>query len=153
MRSLKLFRPLLVLVFSCTALVSAQEKGQWRAVSTSARGVTGDIAFSGEKLIINFSAFTIAQIRELTPDEISAAFNADRDAIGSGNLYRLEIAGDKRFLHKNTLCGSEETQWLATYVKGRDLQVAFFSGSKMPALTVDAFANATNLCGTFTYTR
>jgi hypothetical protein len=56
-------------------------------------------------------------------------------------------------LHKNTLCGSDDAQWMATYVVGKDLQIAFFSGATMPVFTIDALANNPNLCGTFTYTR
>lgn len=152
MKCRKLFCAIAVLSF-CSARGWVQERGDWRPASNSAKSITGELVFSGQKVIINFAAFTIAQIRELTPDEIAAAFNADRDSGGSGNLYRLEIPGDRRFLHKNTLCGGEDTQWMATFVKGHDLQVAFFSGASMPALTLEALPNATNLCGTFTYVR
>jgi hypothetical protein len=80
-------------------------------------------------------------------------FPSEGAAGGSGNLYRLRIPGDKRFLHKNTLCGSEDTQWMATYVVGHALHLAFFSGQKMPVFTTDAIANTTDLCGTFYYVR
>lgn len=149
----KTLRSAAIALLCCSSLLPAQEKGSWRAASTTAKSITGDVAFAGQKLIINFAAFTIAQLRELTPDEVSAAFNADRDGGGTGNLYRLEIPADRRFLHKNTLCGSEDTQYMATYVLGHNLQIAFFSGAKMPTLSVDALANATNLCGTFSYVR
>lgn len=141
----------------CLALLAlplaAQERGQWRPASTTAEGITGEIALSEYKVAINFSSFTIAQIRPLTPDEIAALFPAAQAKPGTGNLYRLSIPGDKRFLHKNTLCGSEETQWMLTDASGKQLQVAFFSGSQMPKLTAEAVANTTSLCGTFTYVR
>ncbi len=136
----------------CSTL-TAQEKGQWRAASTTARGVTGDIAFTDTKIAINFSGFTVAQIRTLEPAEIGALFNASADAGGSGNLFRTDIPGDKHFLHKNTLCGSEETQWVVTYVAGKTLQLAFFSGAAMPTLTAEGIANTTSLCGTYAYVR
>ena len=132
----------------------AQEKGEWRAASNTAKGVTGDIAFLGQKIAINFSGFTVAQIRELTPAEVSALFNAEATTdVAPGNLYRTSIPAEKKFLHKNTLCGSEETQWIATFVAGHTLQLAFFSGLAMPVFTPDAIANATSLCGTYTYVR
>ena len=137
----------------CFPALQAQEKGTWRAASTNARGVTGDIAFAGTKIAINFSGFTVAQIRELTPAETSAAFNLEGQNSAGGNLYRTSIPAEKTFLHKNTLCGSEETQWIATYVSGKTLQLAFFSGPQMPVLTADAMVNTTNLCGTYTYVR
>ena len=136
-----------------SSLSLAQEKGQWRAASTTAKGVTGDLAFTETRIVLNFNAFTVAQIRPLTLDEITALFHTDATANGVGNLFRTDIPGDKRFLHKNTLCGSEDTQWAATFVSGHSLQMALFSGNGMPRLTPEDLANPTNLCGTFSYVR
>ena len=80
-------------------------------------------------------------------------FDVDVNAPGGGSLYRLSVPGDKRFLHHSTLCGSEETQWMATYVEGRTLHVALFSGGNMPVLTGEALANSTDVCGLFSYSR
>jgi len=137
----------------CAALAAAQEKGNWHAASSTARSITGDVTISNQKLSINFSGFPIAQIRGLQPSEVSVAFDVDDAAGGSGNLYRLSIPGTARFLHKNTLCGDEVTQWMATYVVGRSLQLAFFSGQKMPVFTPEAIAASTDLCGTFSYVK
>jgi hypothetical protein len=104
-------------------------------------------------LAINFSSFTIARIRALESGEVSAVFDVDTNIGGRGNLYRLSIPATKKFLHKNTLCGSEDTQWMAAFVSGRILHLAFFSGEKMPVFTPDAMANTTDLCGTFSYAR
>ena len=139
-----------VLLVCCAA--SAQEKGYWRAASNTARSITGDVSLSAEKIVINFSSFTIAPIRALQPAELSALFDAE-DGGGSGNLYRLNVPGSKRFTHKNTLCGSDDTQWMATYVAGHSLYLAFFSGPKPPELTLEALANSTDHCGTFIYQR
>jgi len=125
----------------------------WRAESSTAQSITGDIAISGEKISINFTGFVIAQIRRLEPGEVSAVFDADSAAGGSGNLYRLNIPSSKTFMHHNTLCGTEDTQWMATYVAGRTLKLAFFSGPNVPQFTLNAIANSTDLCGTFSYTR
>jgi len=141
------------LLLTCSLPSPAQDKGSWRASSSTANAITGDIAILDDKLSINLTAFTIAEIRKLEPAEAAAVFNADSQAPGGGNLYRLSVPAAKRFLHHNTLCGSEVTQWMATYVQGRDLQVAFFSGTKMPVFTPDALANSTDLCGTFSYIR
>jgi len=132
---------------------AAQEKGYWHAASTTAKGVTGDLAFTDSKLTINnFSTFTIAEIRALEPAEAQALFSA-ADAGSHGNLYRLDIPADKRFLHKNTLCGTEETQWAITYVTGRSLQLAFFSGPSIPTLTPEAITDSARLCGIYSYSR
>ena len=142
-----------VAVFGCVLALAAQEQGAWRAASKTARGVTGDIGFSGEKISINFASFPVAQIRELQPAEIAALFASDGTAGGSGNLFRTSIPANKKFLSKNTLCGSEETQWIASYVAGKQLQLAFFSGASMPVFTAEAMGSSANLCGTYTYGR
>lgn len=109
---------------------------------------------SGEKVLISFSTFAVARIRNLTPDELAATFDAaDPSTEGRGGLYRLNIPASKKFLHHNALCGAEDTQWMAAYVVGRSLQLAFFSGPKVPVFTRNAIANSTDLCGTFSYTR
>lgn len=141
------------LLLTCCLAGAAQDRGDWRAASSDAKAVTGDIGISEYKLFINFSGYTIAQIRTLKPDEVLAAFNEDSGDGGRGNLYRLDIPAEKKFAHHNTLCGNEVTQWMATYAHGRDLQVAFFSGAAMPVFTAEALNNSTNLCGTYSYVR
>ncbi len=132
----------------------AQDGGSWRAASTNARAITGDLALFNQKIALGFSAaYTLAEIRTLKPEEITALFSGADVSDGSGHLYRTSIPGDKRFLHKNTLCGSEETQWVVTFAQGKNLQVALFSTANMPVLTPEAMANATDLCGTFSYVR
>jgi hypothetical protein len=42
---------------------------------------------------------------------------------------------------------------MATYVSGKTLQLAFFSGQKSPVFSLDAMANSTDLCGTFSYAK
>lgn len=140
-----------MLAFCLTAM--AQEKGNWRPASSSAQTITGDVALSDLKISINFSSFVIARIRGLEPSEASAVFETDSGAGGSGSLYRLSIPGSQKFAHRNTLCASEDAQWMATYVAGQSLHLAFFSGQKMPVFTPDAIADSTDLCGTFSYVR
>jgi hypothetical protein len=141
-----------VLLF-CTMTMAAQDKGNWRASNSTAKSITGDVALSEEKIVINLASFTIARIRSLQPDEASALFDADRTAAGSGSLYRLSIPGTKYFLRHNKLCGSEDTQWMVTYAAGRSLQIAFFSGQKPPVLTLESLANSSDTCGTYAYVR
>lgn len=152
MRLRPLLPAILVLSFAFHLSAHAQESGPWRASSSSARTITGDIAFEPTKITIDFTTYPIAQIRSLEKQEAIALFNPD-NPVGGGNLFRVDIPADKRFLHKNTLCGSDDTQWIVTYAQGRDLQVAFFSGGTPPVLTFDAINNASNLCGVFSYVR
>jgi hypothetical protein len=146
---------LLLLTLALSFSVSAQDKGYFHATSNTASSITGDITITDTKLVINFAAFPLAHIRPLQPAEINALFNPDTatpGAIsGSGNLYRLNIAGSKRFLHKNTLCGSDDVQWMATWANGGTLQVAFFSGADMPVFKPEVLATTTSVCGTFSY--
>ena len=153
MKRLSLLCALMAFALIGTMPSAAQELGDWRAASSTAKTITSDIAFSREKLWINFTPFWIAQIRTLTPDELNATFPAESSAGGTANLYRLSIPADKKFLHKNTLCGSDDTQWVAAYATGNTLQLAFFSGSHIPTLTPDALANSSTLCGIFSYQR
>ena len=149
-RSLLVAAFFVVLAFAFSA--TAQEDGPWRAASSNARAITGDVVFSPLKISINFTTFTIAQIRLLKTEEILALFNPDTPT-GAGNVFRVEIPADRRFLHHNSLCGSESTQWIITYAQGRSLQIALFSGATPPVLTVDALNDAPNLCGIFSYIR
>ncbi len=142
-------------MLSCALGVSAQQpdRGYWQAASNTASSITGDIAIAATKLTIDFKSYTIASIRAIKPEEVSAVFDADVSTAGPGTLYRLNVPAAQRFLHKNTLCGSEDTQWMVTYAAGKSLQVAFFSGSAAPVLTFDAVSHSTNLCGVYNYAR
>jgi len=140
-------------VLACCVPATAQELGPWRAANSPAQSITGDVAFSDTRLSIDFSSFPIARIRDLEPGEVSAVFDVDSSTGGRGSLYRLSIPATKKFMHHNTICGSEETQWVAAFVAGRYLHLAFFSGQKMPVFTPEAISNSTDLCGTFAYGR
>lgn len=140
-------------ILLASSLAGAQNSGYWKAVSTTARGITGDIGLSPEKLTINFSSYTIAEIRALSAEEAAAVFPVPSGTAGTGQLFRLNIPAAKAMLHHNVLCGAEDTQWMVTFAEGKTLQVAFLSGSAMPVLTPEAVANSTALCGTFSYRR
>lgn len=142
-----------VMLLVSVASAVGQDRGTWRAASSTTKTVTGDIAISDAKIMINFALFPTAQVRALSAGEISAAFDADSNAGGSGILYRLNVPAETKFLHHNTLCGTEVTHWMATYVVGRSLQVAFFSGQTPPVFTVDAIGSSTDLCGVYSYSR
>lgn len=130
-----------------------QEGGYWRASSNTASSITGDIILSADKLTINFMSYTVTRLRALTPEEITGVFDSDPVTPSHAGLYRLNIPGNKRFLHKNTLCGSEDVQWMVAYATGRELRVALFSNAKVPSLKREDIMNTTDLCGTFTYSR
>jgi hypothetical protein len=141
------------LLLACSLSCTAQDKGPWRAASNNAAAITGDIAIANAKVSIDFISFPLAPIRRLQPVEVSAVFDANVNAGINGDLYRLSVPAERRFLHHNTLCGSEVAEWMATYVTGRTLEVAFFSGDDAPVFTFDSISHSTAICGTFTYTR
>lgn len=141
------------ILLCCLITAQAEERGYWRAASNSARSVTGDVTLVDEKITINFSTTTMSRIRALEPAEVSAVFDTDSAAAGPGSLYRLNIPAAKKFLHKNSLCGTEDVQWMVGYAQGNSLQLAFFSGAKPPVFTFDAIQNSTDRCGTYTYIR
>jgi hypothetical protein len=142
-----------LMLASALACAAQEDRGYWRAASSNANAITGDLNIAELKVAINYITFPLAPIRRLKPAEVSAVFDADVSAGIEGSLYRLKIAPGQRFMHKNTLCGDEETQWMATYVTGRTMQVAFFSGDDMPVFTFDAVQKSSDLCGTFVYAR
>jgi hypothetical protein len=145
-----------MLAFACAIQCPAQQqdKGYWRAASNTAAKITGDISISDSKLTINFHSYPLASIRKLQPAEVSAVFDADVNAASPGALYRLKIPAALRFMHHNTLCGTDETQWMATYLSdSKSLEVAFFSGDEMPVFTIDKISNSSNLCGTYSFVR
>jgi hypothetical protein len=138
----------------CSLAALAQEQGYWRASSESAKQITGDVSLGTEKLIINmFYPTAISRVRALEPAEISAVFDADSNTGVTANLYRINIPAEKKFQHKNSLCGTENVTWMVAYVAPSSLQLAFFSGQKPPVFTFDEIANSADKCGTFTYVR
>ncbi len=145
---------LLAFALACATSAAQQpEKGHWRAASNTAASITGDISISGSKITIYFSSFPIAPVRLLKPAEVSAAFDEAVDTAGNGQLYRVTIPASRRFLKNNTLCGSQDTQWIAVYVADGALMVAFFSGDNPPLMTFEALQKSTDLCGIYTYVR
>ncbi len=152
MKLRKLFVVTLALTLS-TLAAAQQVRGAWRASSKNAQSITGDIAISVEKMEIGFVIFPVSQIRALQPAETKAAFDLDGEAEGTGSLYKVNIPATQKFIRKNSLCGGETTQWMVTYIEGRQLRIAFFSGPKMPVFTPDAIATTTDLCGIYTYVR
>lgn len=148
-----LFRIVATSLLCCLITARAEERGYWRAASSSARNVTGDITLADEKLTIYFSTTTISKARALEPAEVSAVFDTDAATASAGSLYHLNIPAAKKFLKKNSLCGTEDVRWMAAYASGNTLQITFFSGDKPPVFTFEAISGSTDRCGTYSYVR
>src|ERR1700756_4766322 len=97
------------LILACCASGAAQEQGVWRASSSSARTVTGDVSLGDAQFLVNFYNFPIVRARDLASGELSAVFDVDSNSSAKGHLYRLNISATKKFLHKSGLCGGEDT--------------------------------------------
>jgi hypothetical protein len=143
----------LLAVIGAAAARAQEDRGYWRAASSNALAITVDVNIGELKVTINFATFALAPIRRLKPVEVSSMFDADVNAGIEGSLYRLMVPARKYIVRKNTLCGDEDTQWMATYAAGRTLKVAFFSGDDEPVFTFDAIQKSTALCGTYVYAR
>lgn len=145
-----------ILALTCTLNCAAQEpdRGYWRAASNTAASITGDIAIGKAKLTMNFKSYPLAEVRSLKPAEVAAVFDADVNAAGQGTLFRLKVPAPTKLLHHNTLCGTDDTEWMATYLTDpKTLQVAFFSGDDEPVFSMDAISNSSRLCGTYSFVR
>jgi hypothetical protein len=140
-------------LLSACSLAAAQDRGYWRAASSNAASITGDVALAGSKVTIDFATFPFIQVRRLNPAESASVFDADVNSGIEGALYRLRVPANKRFLHHNTLCGDQATTWMATYVSGKSMQLAFFSGDTEPVFKFGAIQNSPALCGVYTYVR
>ena len=67
----------------------AQDKGEWRAASSNAAAITGDLVLSNTQLTIDLTTFNMASIRAITPAEVSAVFDEDVNTARNRPLYRL----------------------------------------------------------------
>ena len=143
----------LVGVVCGAAQANAQDNGRWRAADRRTEIMTDELTIAPMQLTIYESKFPMAPVRKLTPVEVGAVFDADTNAGIGGNLYSLHVPPGVYYTGGSPLCGNEFIRWMATYVRGRTLQVAFFSGDDMPVFTFDAIANSTARCGTYVYTR
>lgn len=149
MKFARIFPAALLLLIALPGL--AQDQGYWRASSSTARSITGDIVVGPNRLSLGYSSFPLAQIHSLTSAQAASVFDVAAESAGGGNLYRINIPGEKRFHRHSALCGGSDTQWMATWQADRELHVAFFSGSAMPVFTMGAISNSSSLCGTFDY--
>jgi hypothetical protein len=142
-----------LLFLSAGIAVLAQESGYWYPSSQSAADVTGPVELKANRITIEFVKIPMVQVRALTPDEALAVFDVESAVAGSGALYHLKVPAATTFVSKNTLCGHDDTGWMATWASGKVLKISFFSGEKAPVLNFVALNNSAERCGTYTYVR
>ena len=144
---------ILVGVVFGAAQATSPDIGHWSAKTDRTRDMTGDLTITPGMLTIYQSKFPLARVRKLTPAETGAVFDADTNARIGGDLYRLHVPPGVYYTGGDLLCGREVIRWMATYVSGRTLQVAFFSGDDAPVFTFDAVSNSTAMCGMYIFSR
>ena len=144
----------IVTCIACGAAnANAQDTGHWRSATHRTEVMTGELTIAPENVTIYQSKFPMTFVRKLTPAEVGAVFDADTNAGIGGKLYSMHVPPRVYYAGGDLICGNEFIRWMATYVAGRTLQIAFFSGDDVPVFTFDTIANSTALCGTYVYTR
>lgn len=135
------------------AQAKAPDVGHWNGANDRTVNMTGELAITPTELTIYESKFPLVLVRKLTPVEVGSVFDADTNARIGGTLYSLHAPPNVYYTGGSPLCGKEFIRWMATYVSGRTLYVAFFSGNDTPVFTFDAIADSTAMCGTYVYKR
>ena len=131
---------------------------QYFAVSTTAMGITGDVGFSDTKLKIRHRIYPLTLVHSLSNSELLDAAKlfsfvgtpTERD----GFLFRTSIPRNAPMEGRNTACGSKDVTWLLVEIIGKNrdsLNIAFFSGSKVPDISPASIDTSTDLCGTYSY--
>lgn len=115
---------------------------RWTATSTTAMGITGDIALSPTRLIAAGKVFPLAFAAEVTNFATNQGLQAAR-------ILRVTRPISPILRNGNKLCGAP-VRWIALYRSdyGKSLNLAAFTGAAQPS-----GETGTDLCGTFLYSR
>ncbi len=73
--------------------MGGQDSGNWRPVSTTAKGITGPVVIANETMVVNFVKFPIAEIRRLTAAELLVVATADSPGEGSAEMVTFLASG------------------------------------------------------------
>ena len=157
-----MFLRTIAMAAALASLVSLSAQGEsvravpWRADTTTAQGITGDIRLGKDQLAIGARVFPLAFVRDLTRAE--AAETAD--LIGAsgpvaGGLYTIDIPAGTTFRNGNVLCNGATTRIIAverTESARRRLDLVAFEGDR--EIYFSGWKTVTgHVCGTFGYSR
>lgn len=110
-----------------TSAASADYEGRWRAASSTASAVTGDIRLRGDTLI-----FGNGKRLTLIPASAREGNWTPLPESSSGALYRLDPPSDPVLLHGNTLCGKPVTYIVLSQRAEHGLGLTAFTGKAAP---------------------
>jgi hypothetical protein len=148
-------RPLLPTLVTIAMLAAASARGasvneQWKAASTTAISLTGDITISANRITFGNGTSLPLAIAGSVPD-----FKIDVGKPVSATLFRVTAPADPVLLAGHRLCGGEPPHpvtfiavWRPVHLRGSvDLRtIAAFSGGERPTR-----AAGPNFCGTYIY--
>ncbi len=147
------------------SLTGDRQAVKWTAMSHTAYAITGDVVTSRDSISLLKKSYPLVLDRDLHGDELqNSAKLLYVEAVTSsglvGRLFRTEIPATTHLINDNTICGSENAEWvlvLTTHAEGRGsdtgdwLYLAFFSGDAEPVFQTQALENSKALCGTYNY--
>lgn len=115
---------------------------RWTATSTTAIGITGDIALSPTRLVAAGKVFRLAVAADVTNFATNEGPQAAR-------ILRVIRPINPVLRNGNKLCGAP-VRWIAVYRSdhGKSLNMAAFIGGAQPS-----GETGSDLCGTFLYSR
>lgn len=123
-------------------IMAASKVERWTATSSTAMGITGDIALSPTRLVAAGKAFSLAVAADITNFATSEGPQAAR-------ILRVTRPINLILKNGNKLCGTA-VRWIAVYRSdhGKSLNMVAFTGKLRPNGEMGS-----DLCGTFLYTR
>jgi hypothetical protein len=146
----------LLMTFLSASVFEGQSKQaiRWTALSTAAMGITGDVKTTDSTMAIGTKRLTLNLIHTLGNEDIRNAaklFSLKPDERVFGGLYSTHFAATTKLQSGNTLCGKSSVSWVLEVRDGKDLYVAYFSGTDEPNLAPEVLNNSRDLCGAFWY--
>ena len=124
---------------------TASVNEQWKAASTTAISITGDITISANRITFGNGTSLPLAIAGRVPD-----FKIDAGKPVSATLFRVTAPDDPVLLSGHRLCGGEPPHpvWRPVHLRGSvDLRtIAAFSGGERPTR-----AGGPDFCGTYIY--
>jgi uncharacterized RDD family membrane protein YckC len=131
----------------------------WMPHSDSATWVTGPILMSTTGISIKNIIYPLTLTRPLKGNELESAaqiFHLQSSQDDEGWLFRANISSATRLINDNTLCGTDDAQWLIAVVTPdgpsttRELHLMFFSGDSEPAIQ-PGLEKSSKECSSFVY--
>ncbi len=129
-------------------------EGTWAAASRTAVSITGNVAFTSNKLTILHKDFPLTLVREIDRQhlaEVGKIVDYLRPP-SSARLYRTLISRRSILVNGNTICGpNADAKWILAVADKNELSLAFFSSDSEPKLDYGTVSTGHDLCGTYSY--